>query len=756
MTCSACTNTVDKAISGIKGVQDCTVSLALQEARVFHQPDVRPADLVSAIEDAGFEAKVGERTTLQKIESMRHQSELERLRQSLTQASLYSSVIFAGGVAVQYFGPRSVLESQVISVARQFTLLVAVLALCATAGGWIFSSALEALKAGRANMHTLIAASSTLGIAISLSNLARDGLSHPQTYYDTVAGVIFIVTAGRYCDILSRRQATSTFVGLYSMLHESAVLQIKGTKRQVQASMLRAGDEVMVEPFALVPCDGYLVQGSTYVNESIMTGESMPITKKIGDFLYAGSRNGPGQIQVVVSQDEGGSFLNRLVKAVESSLVSKVPMQQNVEIITNYFVLAVFVIAGLAGLRTWKQLGSLPVLAQIDAVGRQVMTVLAAACPCALGLATPCAIMAGIDVAWRRGILLMDGGRTMEALQHITHVVLDKTGTLTQGLLRISEIKYNRTWEGKEKELAVLVCAAEEHGASSHPVGAAVFRALLQVAGDAWKEFKDTSEAVGLDEIPGHGVKCQVKLTDGKLRDVVVGSRTLVADTLRACGSVLEHATYDEGLYVFVVVDGELAASIVLKDTARPDAKTTIDALKARGYHVSMLTGDNKDEARRISNLLGVTVMAASATPETKLKHVQDLIAQGHKVAMVGDGMNDGPSLAASDVGIMMAHGTKCLSSGGGVLILNSQLRSISTLLDIAAKTTRQIKFNVGWALAYNAVAVLLALGAGKSYGITITPPIAAAMMSTSSVSVTGLGLLLRRRLLNDGWAADE
>ncbi|KAK5242733.1 hypothetical protein LTR20_003682 [Exophiala xenobiotica] len=749
MTCSACTTTIEKALLEVKGVESALVSLHFQEARVFHATDLDTKTLVSAVENVGYEAVPGERGATQKIETLQQQVELQSLSQCLSKLSVISTIILVLGDGLDYAGLYPIVDTYQMSGLRQMVLFVLAATAAFRYSKWIFGSASDQAKRFRVNMHSLISASTLLGLSLSVFNVFMTTSGRSATYYNTVVGVLFIVTAGRYVDLLSRRQATNTFIGLYSLLEETSSVKLLNGKRKMPTSLLRPADEIIIAPYSVVPCDCYVTAGTSYVNEAVITGEAAPKTKGVGHFLFAGSRNGPGELHARLNEDQTGSFLAQLIHGVEDSLNSKMPTQQYIDVITQYFVVVIFAIAITASVSTFmKTPANVGIDGRLNLAARQMMTLLAAACPCALGLATPCAIMAGIDVAWRQGILVMGGAPIMEQLKRVTYVVMDKTGTLTEGKLRVSQIIHTTDWRNDEKTFATLVCAAEESGGSAHPVGAAVFRTLLPVAGESWSIYKAHGDIRNLKEVAGRGVICEVDLGDQHWRSVCLGSNAFMAENQVDGITPQARDCSIDGSMVFIAIDGNVAGTISLKDTVRMDAKDTIDALKTRGLELAMLTGDTPEEASRISQELGIPVLASSAMPHKKLDHIKNLQSKGHVVAMLGDGMNDGPSLGASDVGIMMAHGKKCFSTGGSVLILNAQLHSLISLFDIARTTLRQVTFSIAWALVYNFAAVGLALGFGARYGIHITPAIAAAMMSFSSVTITAQGLLLRQRLL--------
>jgi Cu+-exporting ATPase len=333
----------------------------------------------------------------------------------------------------------------------------------------------------------------------------------------------------------------------------------------VPTSILRPGDEIIIEPFRLVPCDSYILEGSTYVNEAIITGESYPKLKDVGSLMLAGSRNGSNQLKAAVHQDYSRSFLSQLIRSIEVSLTSKALAQKRVDVVTQYFVSVIFAIAALASAFTFARARSAGFGVALDAAGCRLMTILAAACPCALGLATPCAVMAGIDVAWRKGILMLEGGETMEIVQKTSHVVMDKTGTLTQGTPTVTNMILNGKWKNKERELAVLICAAEEKGLSSHPLAMAIFKKLLPMCEGLWSEYKSKGNTNNLQEFGGRGVLCDVNSGAGEWQHICVGNlKFLHENHVEGIEDILISSD-QEGSAVFVGIDSELAAFLILQ-----------------------------------------------------------------------------------------------------------------------------------------------------------------------------------------------
>lgn len=424
MTCAACTAAVESALLKIEGVQQALVSLMLQEVRVFHTAGLSENIIISAIEDLGYSATIEQKAPSKKIDTIRNTEELTSLRVSLYGLGILSTFVFGIGRGLDYLGPGKFLTHPTIQLVRVLLLFGLVVISAGKYGSWIFKHAAVAALQARVNMHTLISASTVVGLSLALFNIIRGNLT-PECF-DTIIGVLFIISMGRYMDLLSQRQATKTFAGLYSLMDETSavkltklhvsentvepgVLVLSPRQERVPTSILRAGDEILIDPFTIIPCDGYVVKGTSHVNEAIITGESFPKMKSIGSSILAGSRNGPGELRAMVHHDYNTSFLSQLVGSIEASLTSKASAQSHVDTITRYFVSVIFLIGLSAASYSYFQTRALGFDIAIETAGRKLMTVLAAACPCALGLATPCAVMAGIGTP----ISLFDNGASL-------------------------------------------------------------------------------------------------------------------------------------------------------------------------------------------------------------------------------------------------------------------------------------------------------------------------------------------------------
>ncbi|KAK6369398.1 Cu(2+)-transporting P-type ATPase [Exophiala oligosperma] len=696
---------------------------------VIHGPEVRVEDLRRCVEDCGFEATAGKRTAGESAELLRQTKELKTLKNSfykLARTSSLLSLVNNNSRIFRYLSLRRFSDRLLTPWGTQLICLCLTVLIWGRYGAWMHKSTWARVKRGSMNMNTLVTLSSTLGILLSLLNLFYQS-SNPgsaETYWQTTAGLIMVVTAGKYVNALARRTGTKALASLYSLIEETSWVKLSDTKQLIPTSMVRKSDTIRIEPFTIIPCDCYVFSGSSLVNEAIITGESLPKTKKTGDFLLAGTRNGSGSMVAIIHETEQGSFLTQMLNTVEEAIGSKVQVQQNVDIVIRYFVTVIIVLAIFGSVIAFREADSsvLSILARINIAARKAMTILAVSCPCALGLSTPVAITAGVDVARRKGILMVEGARNMEKLNEISHIVMDKTGTVTEGQLHMAACDLEDSWCDRWEELSVLVCAAEERNGVAHPAGLAVFRGCLQNIQSQWRKYKEFGGLKNLEEVVGQGLRCDVDVGDSSWRRICLGNAMFLSSMGIQIVEQPHLQAAKEALNVYVAIDDEFAGVFRLQDKIRSDAKQAIEALQQRGLSVTMATGDVKAEAQRVSSQLGISVLATSALPSEKLLLVEKLQKQGEKVAMIGDGINDAPSLAAADVGIMMAHGKQCLTTGGSVVLLSSQLNSIPALFLIAKETMAQIHFNLVWILVYNVIALSLALGLGASWNLTLTP----------------------------------
>ncbi|KIW16510.1 hypothetical protein PV08_06565 [Exophiala spinifera] len=579
-------------------------------------------------------------------------------------------------------------------------------------------------------MNSLISFSTVVGLLFTVLDILAVGPLRSTSYAMTTSGLTLVVVAGRYLDKLSRRQASKHLVKLYEGLSGRDYVKLHPSGKKVPSSFLRPGDTIKLDPFCVVPCDCYVVQGTSTFNQSLVTGEALPITKSLGDFLLAGTKNLNGSLLCIVHREREESFYAQLVRSVSEAGANKIKGQGMIDAVTRWFSLAVVLLAIFSPpLELFYQQKRHPVgfYVGLSRFVERIMTILVSACPCALGLAVPSAVVAAIDAAHSKGILLTKGASTLRELEQVDMIVFDKTGTLTEGAFVVESVTLHPTWDGKEIMLWTLVCTLEEQEANGHPVGVALFKKGLQEIGTRWLDSVDRPKICETATVPGRGVVGKIGIEDAHGSSswyrVLIGSQEFLREnSVAPCWDTSPATPPLSGIAVHIGINGVLVATLYLQDRIRPEAGETLRNLVDRGYGVAMLTGDAEAEASRVGLQLGIPVLAFRASPSDKLRHIRSLQKAGSKVAMVGDGLNDAPSLAASDVGIIMTCNSSAATVGGSVMILNSDLACLQLLGTIVQKTMRQIRWNVIWAFCYNLVALSLATGMVRPLGYTLKP----------------------------------
>lgn len=528
--------------------------------------------------------------------------------------------------------------------------------------------------------------------------------------------------------------------------------------------LLRPQDEVIIEPGSIIPCDGYVIEGTSLVDVSTLTGELMPATKKPGDFLMSGTRNLTSCLTVIVSMEQRESSLEKIIEGISSATDEKATSNGAIDTLTAYFVRTVLMITCLSFCWTYATTSLSPSsFDRINIACERAMAILAAACPCALGLATPSAVMAGLgrqsvcrmfleliefaDAGWSRGIILTGGSKVMESLEKLTQVVMDKTGTLTEGRLSVCKSGYSNNHSIAMSKLCMYLCVAERHDARRHPIARVAFQWALSQLDDEQKKLQNRAELRSFSNQLGKGIFCEVKLpNDTQWHTVHVGNQTLLReDGIEVTDPLggLERFTTT----VYIAIDRQYTAFLALEDTIRPEAASVIEHLRTRGMEVTMLTGDVEEEARRVSKTLDIDAISSRQLPHEKKACIESLRAKGHTVAMLGDGLNDLPAQAVADVGIQLSLSGSFMGDAAGMIIMSPNLGRLPEMLEIARMTMQQSRRNIKWAALYNICAISLAMGVGEPWGIKVDASIAATLMAFSSASVLGSSLLSSREL---------
>ncbi|MCY7417913.1 MAG: heavy metal translocating P-type ATPase [Chloroflexi bacterium] len=605
-------------------------------------------------------------------------------------------------------------------------------------GAPFYRGAIRALRHGSTDMNTLIAVGTSAAYLYSLAailfpsffmaaGLGMDGA--PPLYFDTAAVIIVLILLGRYLEARARSHTSDAIKRLIALAPRTARVIRGSMESDVPIEDVRVGDIVVVRPGERLAVDGIVRDGRSSIDESMVTGESLPVSKQAGDEVVGGTLNGSGSIRFEATRVGRDTVLAQIVRLVQEAQGSKAPIQRLADSVTAYFVPAVLAMAAMTFV-VWMLFGAQPAfnLALLNTVA-----VLIIACPCALGLATPTSIMVGTGKGAENGVLFRDAG-SLERLHQVRTVILDKTGTLTEGKPRVTDVVLVST-QIDERALLRLVAAAER--GSEHPLGEAIVRHARDELG------LELPDVTAFESVMGGGILATVEGAT-----VLVGREGFLeeqgVDTALVREAAAAHAAQGRSP-VFVAVDGQIAALLAIADTLKPTSRGAVAEMRRLGLSVVMLTGDNEATARAIADQAGVDRVLADVRPDEKAAQVRRLQAEGTVVAMVGDGVNDAPALAQADVGIAIGTGTDIAMEAAGVTLMSGDLRGVVTGISLSRATMRNIRQNLFWAFAYNVA--LIPVAAGLLYpffGILLDPILAAAAMALSSVTVVGNALRLR------------
>lgn len=738
MHCASCVTRVEKALEAVPGVHRASVNLASEQAIVDHDP-VLDADLVGkALRDAGYRLvaatsrSAGDRAALAAAARAEDERAAAGAREErdLVRRLAVAGVLGAILLAATHLRPGATGDHHGgLSPAVQFLLALPVQTYAAAP---IFRAAWLAARARALDMNSLIAMGT--GVAFLYSTVLAfwprllAGASHGAVYFETSATIIALVLLGRLLESRARRRTGNAIQALIRLQPRTARRAGKGDgglEEDVEIDALEIGDMIRVRPGERIAADAQIVSGSSSVDESMLTGESLPIERGPGDAVVAGSMNGTGAFWARVSRVGGDTVLAQIVRLVEEAQAEKAPVERLADRVAGVFVPIVVAIA-LAAFAAWMWLPAEPSVARALVA---LVDVLVIACPCALGLATPTAIVVALGRGARRGILIRGGG-PLERLGRLDTVVFDKTGTLTEGKPRVMEIEPSAALS--VLELLALVASVEQ--ASEHPLSASI----VDTARSNDLELSEPSE---FRAHPGLGLEATV---DG--RRVRVGSPAYLgasADSLRAREAELSALGRT---VVFVEVDGAPAGLLALMDRPRPSTEGTLAELRALEIDLVLLSGDSRAAAEAVAKELRLDAVIAEARPEDKLREIGRRQGEGRSVAMIGDGINDAPALAAADVGFAMAGGADLALASSDVTLVGSDLLAVPAAIRLGRATMRVIRQNLAWAFGFNALAIPIAAGAlYPSLGWQLDPMIAAAAMSFSSLFVVLNSLRLRQ-----------
>jgi len=729
LRCASCVQFIENELRATPGVLSATVNVATQEASIEYLPEqTKLADLNTAIETWGYKTRPPASEEPQDKQQAEHQREYRRLMAHFWFAAAISLPVMA--TAYSKFVPIvSDWNMATLRLAWGVTALLT-LPVMFWSGIDFFTGAWAALKHRSANMNTLVALGTAAAwlystFAVLFPSIFPQGTSEP--FYDVVAVVIALVVLGQALELRAKGRTGEAIKKLIGLQSKTARVVRDGKEMDIPVEEVLVGDVVQVRPGEKVPVDGLIIEGSSAVDESMLTGESIPASKKPGDEVIGATLNKTGAFKFRATKVGKDTALAQIVKMVQEAQNSKAPIARMADTVSGYFVPVVMILAILTFV-LWFNLGPQPqlVYALVTAV-----TVLIIACPCALGLATPMSLMVGIGKGAENGILIRSG-EALQTAQGINTVVLDKTGTITKGKPELTDTVLTGDW--KENDLLHLAASVER--SSEHPLAEAI------VEGAKAKGVA-LSEPSAFEAVPGLGV---IATVDGKR--VVLGNLKMMQREKANLGDLDQKATglADDGKTpMFVAVDGQAAGIVAVADTVKEDSAEAIAALQKMGIEVVMITGDNTRTANAIAHKVGVQRVLAEVLPEDKAKNVQLLQAEGKRVAMVGDGINDAPALVQADVGLAIGTGTDVAIEASDITLIKGSLKGVVTAIEVSRATMGNIKQNLFGAFIYNALGLPIAMGAlFPFFGILLSPLIAGAAMAFSSVTVVGNANRLR------------
>ncbi|HEO5669595.1 TPA: heavy metal translocating P-type ATPase [Streptococcus agalactiae] len=729
MTCASCALTIEKAVNKLDHVDSAVVNLATEKMTVtFDDTTLSPNVIEECVSESGYEASLFKEET-SKSQSERHQLAIEKMwhRFWMSAVATIPLLYISMGPMINLWLPSFLMPDK---GPLNYGMIQLLLTLPVMYFGRIFyQNGFKALFKRHPNMDSLVAIATTAAFIYSLYGLYEilQGDIHyaHQLYFESVAVILTLITLGKYFEILSKGRTSASIEKLLTLSAKEARVIKDGEDYMVPLDKVKIGETILVKPGEKIPLDGHVVAGESSIDESMLTGESIPVEKKVGSKVYGASINGQGSLTIFVEKEAGGSLLSQIINLVEAAQTSKAPIANLADKVSGVFVPFVIVIAILSGLSWYLILG------QSFAFSLKIMiAVLVIACPCALGLATPTAIMVASGKAAENGILFK-GGEVLEKAHHIDTIVFDKTGTLTKGKPEVVAIK---TYGGDKEEFLGQVASVEK--LSNHPLSQTIVNKAKE------KELP-LREVMAFKNILGYGLSATI---NGKT--MLVGNANLMTKNdvnLDLAKADIEIAQEEAQTVVYVSENGVLSGLITLTDQLKTDSQETVKQLQRLGFNLVLLTGDNKASADAIAQKLGITTVVSEVLPDQKANVILELKEKGGQIAMVGDGINDAPALASSDVGISMSSGTDIAIESADIVLMKPELTDLLKAMTISKQTIQIIKENLFWAFFYNVLAIPVAMGVLHLFGGPLLNPMLAALaMAFSSVSVVLNALRLK------------
>ena len=732
LQCASCVQKIEKALLRIKGVLKASVNLATENAKVEYIPSETDfTEIKKIIEQTGYKVlEVPPEEELEDIERIVREKEYKKLKRKFFVGLILGIIIFLGSMPNLFPWAPDILNNffvlWMLATPVQFWI------------GWQFyKGAWGAFTHRNADMNTLIAVGTSAAYLYSVAatlfpSLFESGGLKPEVFFDTSAMIIVLILLGRLLEARAKGQTSEAIKKLIGLRPKTAKVKRDGKEMDIPVEDVLVGDVVIVRPGEKIPVDGILTDGKSSVDESMITGESMPVKKEKGDEVIGATINKTGSFQFRTTKVGKDTALAQIIKLVQDAQGSKAPIQRLADVIAGYFVPIVISIA-IATFVVWFNFGPSPAMtfALLNFVAVMII-----ACPCALGLATPTAVMVGTGKGAENGVLIK-GGESLETAHKLDTIVFDKTGTLTKGEPEVTDIIPFNSYSEEE----VLKYAASAEKVSEHPLGEAVIKKATetQIVLHDPKNFK---------AIEGHGIEAEVENVN-----VLLGNAKLLRDRNIEIKDLIEKAENfaQEGKTpIYIALNGNAAGVIAVADTLKENSVQAVEKLKKLGLEVIMLTGDNRKTAQAMARKTGIDRVLSEVLPEDKVHEIKKLQSEGKKVAMVGDGINDAPALAQADVGIAIGSGTDVAMEASDVTLIKGDLQGVVSAIELSKRTIRVIKQNLFWAFFYNTVGIPIAAGVlYPFFGILLNPIFASAAMAFSSVSVVSNSLRLRRAKLN-------
>ncbi len=729
MTCASCAKAVEKAARKLGGVTDANVNFATEKLIISYDPStVKISEIKDTVAKAGYKA-VGDEVA---VDADRDRKEKER--KMLWRRFIFSAIFT---VPLLYISMGHMLMFPLPDFAHpemnpmNFAVIQLILVIPSMIAGYkFFTVGFSSLFRRSPNMDSLIAIGTSAAFIygiyaiVEISGGNKDYVNN--LYFEAAGVIITLIMLGKYLETVTKGKTSEAIKKLMGLAPKTAIVVKDGKEVEISIDEVEVGDIILVKPGEKMPVDGIVVEGTTAVDESMLTGESIPVEKNTGDNIIGASINKNGSIKYRATKVGKDTALAQIIKLVEDAQGSKAPIAKMADIISGYFVPIVILLALVSAL-AWYFLGGETVVFAITIF----ISVLVIACPCALGLATPTAIMVGTGKGAEHGVLIKSGV-ALETTHKVQTIVFDKTGTITEGKPKVTDIITNGI---SENELLQLTASAEK--GSEHPLGEAIVKGA-EKKGLAFKKL-DSFKA-----IPGHGIEVTIDNMN-----ILAGNRKLMVErniSLESLESTSDRLAGEGKTPMYIAIDNKIAGIIAVADTVKANSKKAIDRLHRMGIEVAMITGDNKRTADAIAKQVGIDRILAEVLPQDKANEVKKLQAEGKKVAMVGDGINDAPALAQADIGIAIGSGTDVAMESADIVLMRSDLMDVPTAIQLSKSTIRNIKENLFWAFGYNTLGIPVAMGILHLFGgPLLNPMLAAAAMSLSSVSVLSNALRLKR-----------